>query len=112
MKRFVEIGAPIEQRLSASALSRAANAVAGLLRVQLLPLTAHPDAASDPANPADPSDAGVARWPVWGAVLRAAAPGTVVFAAVWGAIVLRVAYMVLVRVRATRMLREAHASTS
>ena len=98
MKRFVEIGAPLEQRLSASALSRAANAIAALLRVQLQPLVPHPGDAAEPAG----ADAGGARWPVWGAVLRAAAPGTVVFVAVWGAIVLRVAYMVLVRVRATR----------
>lgn len=103
MKRFVEIGAPLEHRLSASALSRAANAVAALLRVRLQP----------PAGDApDAADAARGRWPVWSAVLQAAAPGTVVFAALWGAIVLRVAYVVLVRVRASRMLRDAHASMS
>lgn len=109
MKRFVEIGAPLEQRLSASTLSRAANAVAALLRVQLLsPPLPSGDAAGADADAA----ARVRRWPVWSAVLQAAAPGTVVFAALWGAIALRVAYVVLVRVRASRMLRDAHAPTS
>jgi hypothetical protein len=93
MKRFTEVGAPIEERIAASAATRIAELTLAWLRVRRDVDEALSD--GDALRP-------------WGdAAMRALAPGTVTFVALVGALMLRTLLFVLVRVRAVRIVREA-----
>ena len=93
MRRFTEVGAPIEERIAASAAARVAELTLALLRVRRDVDEVLSD--KDALRP-------------WGdAALRALAPGTVTFVALVVALALRTLLVVLVRVRTVRILREA-----
>lgn len=90
MRRFTEISAPLEERLAASAFARVADVTLAVLRVR----REVGDALENEALTLTLTDA----------ARRALAPGTVTFVALVGALLLRVALVVLVRTRAERMV--------
>ena len=93
MRRFTEVGAPIEERIAATAAARIAELTLAALRVRRDVDEVLSD--KDALRP-------------WGdAALRALAPGTVTFVALVLALALRTLLVVLVRVRAVRIVREA-----
>ena len=93
MRRFTEVGAPIEERIAASAAARIAELTLAVLRVR-----------RDVDEVLSDKDA---LRPWCDAALRALAPGTVPFAALLLALALRALHFVLVRARAVRIVREA-----